>query len=62
MSGFDMATWAWPQWCYAIVFVLNLSFGAVLHGQPKTGQHSFPVSLVGAGIGFGLLLAGGFWA
>lgn len=59
--AFDMATWGWPQWLMFGLYVLTTVLAAFIHGHRRTGEHSFPVSLVTSAIGIFVLTAGGFF-
>jgi hypothetical protein len=52
----------WPQGIAIGLMVLNLIFGAVLDGNPKTGTHKFSVSFCGVILNAALLYWGGFFA
>lgn len=58
---FDMSVWSWPQWTFAITYVVTIVTAPFLHGQRRTGEHSFPVSITMAAIGIFILTAGGFF-
>lgn len=51
----------WPQIVYVGLIGLNLGIAGALHGKPRTGKHSFWVSLVGAAIIASILYYGGFF-
>lgn len=55
-----MELWEWPQWAAIIIYILNLCIAAVRHGEPR-GDHSFPVTIMGAMIGAFILYCGGFF-
>lgn len=57
----DASTWGWPQWTYVGLFAFNVVMGAVLDGQPKTGNHSAGVSLVAVVMAVFILISGGFF-
>ncbi|WEK05743.1 MAG: hypothetical protein P0Y65_05670 [Candidatus Devosia phytovorans] len=58
---FDMSVWSWPQWTFAIIYVFSVVSAAFLHGDRRTGHHSFPVSITMAALGVFVLTAGGFF-
>jgi len=59
--AFDMSTWSWPHWTMFCLYALNIFLAAFIHGHKKTGEHSFPVTLVTSALGFFMLTAGGFF-
>ena len=44
-----------------ILYLITLVMAACLDGKPKTGKHSFAITLVSVIIGSALLYWGGFW-
>jgi len=57
----DTVAWGWPQWVTAISYAIGALLSAALHGHKRTGEHSFPISLVVSAIGIFVLTAGGFF-
>lgn len=51
----------WPQVTYLILLVIGVAISAEKHGKPRTGNYSFPTSLVAAAIISAILYFGGFW-
>lgn len=51
-----------PQIILCVLFAISLMCNAYLHGKPKAGTYSVWPALAGAGIEFGLLWWGGFFA
>lgn len=58
----DFSSWGWPQWTYAISYVVLLLVAAIENGKPKTGTYNFATSLVVAAIYVAILGFGGFWS
>jgi len=56
-----MDEWGWPQWVFAVLYVFGVCMSAARDGEPKTGKHSFPVTVVATAIGAWILYMGGFW-
>lgn len=50
-----------PQIIWILLISINLLATARLHGEEKTGEYNFFASLIGAGITFWILYAGGFF-
>lgn len=50
-----------PQIIYIIVASIHLLLTAHMHGKPKEGKYNIWIALIGAGLGFTLLIAGGFF-
>lgn len=51
----------WPQIAFICMCAVNLCGEAFLHGQPKTGEHNFFLSVVSAIIGGWIFYCGGFF-
>lgn len=50
-----------PQIIMIVVSAMYVGIGLAMHGQPKTGEHNFVVSLLGAVIELSILWWGGFF-
>ena len=51
-----------PQITMIVLYALSLVITVSQHGQPKTGNHNIFLSMVGAGIGLGIMYWGGFFS
>ena len=50
-----------PQILYIALLALGVGVSLARHGQPKTGNESVWITLIGVSIQVGLLLWGGFF-
>lgn len=51
----------WPQGICIGLTLFNLTCAAIQDGEPKKGNHSLSISLLGTLISYGLLYWGGFF-
>lgn len=51
----------WPQYAYIGLLMLSIGVTLGLHGRPRTGTHNVGLAIVGSGISFGIVYAGGFF-
>lgn len=51
-----------PAIIYLCLIFVGLLVGANEHGKPKTGEHNFWFTFIGAAISVGLLYWGGFFS
>lgn len=52
----------WPQIVMMILMGGNIGIALAKNGEPRDGEHSFIVTLIGAAIEAVILWAGGFWS
>jgi hypothetical protein len=61
MYEWQSAHWHWPQITILTVMALNLFVAAAKDGEPRSGKHSFAVSLCGACLSLWIMWSGGFY-
>lgn len=59
--AFDVSTWGWPQWTYAIFYFVTLLIVAAMNGKPRTGEYNFAMSVMVSAVYIVILGFGGFW-
>jgi len=52
----------WPQITVIVIITINLSIALLKHGEPRTDNHNFGLTLISALIQIALLYYGGFWS
>lgn len=52
----------WPQIVMMILMGGNIGIALAKDGEPRDGEHSFIVTVIGAAIEAVILWAGGFWS
>lgn len=52
----------WPEVTVIVLYTLVMGMTLAMHGKPRTGNYNFGASLLGVGLLFALLYAGGFFA
>lgn len=56
-----MSEWAWPQYTYFTLVILNFIIVAIMHGKPKTGNFNVLASSASMAFVIYILYAGGFF-
>lgn len=57
------AVWpmSWQQVAVIVWLAIDVVFGVIYHGEPKTGRYNAVSTIIGIGIFVTLLYTGGFW-
>lgn len=52
---------SWQQVAVIVWLAINVVFGVIHDGEPKTGRYNAVSTIIGIGIFVTLLYTGGFW-